>query len=76
MDVDNLSAEGCAIMTPQGALQEIDAQARVIRELRAALTDIDETCQQGLNSPTAKHWEAALIDCMKLSSQALKRGAK
>ena len=35
-------------------------------DMLTALHDIDEFCQQGLNSPHAEHWEAALHDIMEL----------
>lgn len=36
-----------------------------------ALTDIDESCQQGLNSESAIHWQAALQDIMSLARPAI-----
>lgn len=35
-------------------------------DLLSALHGVDEFCQQGLNSPYAEHWEAALHDIMEL----------
>lgn len=34
--------------------------------LLSALHDVDELCQQGLNSPEPVHWEATLQDIMEL----------
>ena len=35
------------------------------------LEDIDEFCQQGLNSPEPAHWEAALQDIMGLARETI-----
>ena len=45
-------------------------------ELVAALSEVDEHCQAGLNSSDPAHWEAALQDIMNAARAALaKAGA-
>lgn len=44
-----------------------------VDDILTALHDIDEFCQQGLNSPHAEHWEAALHDIMELVRATIAR---
>lgn len=45
--------------------------ADVVDRLAAALRSVDEFCQSGLNSGTASHMEAALIDAIGAAREAL-----
>ena len=49
-----------------GQPTQSDALREENEQLRAALHDVDELCQQGLNSPEPVHWEATLQDIMEL----------
>ncbi len=42
------------------------AKIRVKTRPKSVALEIDELCQQGLNSADPKHWEAALQDILKL----------
>lgn len=44
-----------------------------VDDMLTALHDIDEFCQQGLNSPEPVHWEAALHDIMELVRATIAR---
>jgi len=52
-------------------LTAILAMEQDYKDMLAALHDADEFCQQGLNSPYAEHWEAALHDIMELVRNAI-----
>jgi len=66
----DMGAPSCAeVIGPDHA-----ANARLMAaapDLLAALRGVDEFCQQGLNSPRAEHWEAALDDIMGLVRAAI-----
>lgn len=44
---------------------------RITERLAAALRNVDEFCQCGLNSADPKHWDAALNDVLGVAREAL-----
>ena len=51
--------------------QELSALTAENERLRAALLNIENFCEAGLNSPEARHWEAALNDILGITRAAL-----